>query len=66
MKLKQFNDHVAKFQNEETPKSYYEVGQNVSILDGPFMGLQGAIGHVDPRSPKIKSAGEYIWTRYSC
>ena len=46
--------HVEKFQNKETPKSYYEVGQNVSILDGPFMGLQGAIGHVDHDHQKLK------------
>lgn len=46
--------HVEKFQNKETPKSYYDVGQNVSILDGPFMGLQGAIGHVDHDHQKLK------------
>lgn len=46
--------HIEKFQNKETPKSYYEVGQNVSILDGPFMGLQGAIGHVDHDHQKLK------------
>mgnify|MGYP006077290693 FL=1 len=46
--------HVEKFQNKETPKSYYEVGQNVSVLDGPFVGLQGAIGQVDPDHQKLK------------
>ena len=46
--------HVEKFQNKEIPKSYYEPGQNVSILDGPFVGLQGAIGEVDSEHQKIK------------
>jgi len=46
--------HVEKFQNKETPKSFYEVGQNVSILDGPFIGLQGAIGEVDHNHQKLK------------
>ncbi len=46
--------HVEKFQNKETPKSYYTVGQSVSILDGPFIGLQGAIGHVDHENQKLK------------
>ena len=46
--------HVEKFQNKETPKSFYEVGQNVSILDGPFVGLQGAIGEVDHDHQKLK------------
>lgn len=46
--------HIEKFQNKETPKSYYDVGQNVAILDGPFVGLQGAIGEVDTEHQKIK------------
>ena len=46
--------HVEKFQNKETPKSHYEVGQDVSILDGPFVGLQGAIGYVDHDHQKLK------------
>ena len=46
--------HVEKFQNKETPKSYYDVGQNVSILDGPFVGLQGEIGEVDTEHQRVK------------
>lgn len=46
--------HIEKFQNKETPKSFYEIGQIVSILDGPFVGLQGAIGDVDHEHQKIK------------
>ena len=46
--------HVEKFQNKETPKSYYEIGQNVSILDGPFVGLQGSVGEVDIENQKLK------------
>ena len=46
--------HIEKFQNKEIPKSYYDVGQNVSILDGPFVGLQGEIGEVDTEHQKLK------------
>ena len=47
-------EHIAKFQNEEVPKSYYDIGQLVSILDGPFMGLQGSISEVDVEHQKLK------------
>jgi transcriptional antiterminator NusG len=47
-------EHIAKFQNEEVPKSYYDVGQQVTILDGPFVGLQGAISEVDTEHQKLK------------
>tara|TARA_A200000113_G_C8688467_1_gene297930 strand:- start:16 stop:615 length:600 start_codon:yes stop_codon:yes gene_type:complete len=47
-------EHIAKFQNEEVPKSYYDIGQQVSILDGPFVGLQGAISEVDTEHQKLK------------
>mgnify|MGYP001177159290 CR=1 FL=1 len=46
--------HVEKFQNKEVPKSYYAPGQLVSILDGPFVGLQGNIAEVDPEHQKLK------------
>ena len=47
-------EHISKYQNEEVPKSYYNIGQLVSILDGPFMGLQGAISYVDSEHQKLK------------
>jgi transcriptional antiterminator NusG len=47
-------EHIAKFQNKEVPKSYYDVGQQVTILDGPFVGLQGAISEVDIEHQKLK------------
>ena len=47
-------DHIAKYQNEEVPKSYYDVGQLVTILDGPFVGLQGSISEVDVEHQKLK------------
>ena len=47
-------EHIAKFQNEEVPKSYYDIGQIVSILDGPFMGLKGEISFVDSEQQKLK------------
>jgi len=47
-------DHIAKYQNEEVPKSYYDVGQLVTILDGPFVGLQGSISEVDTEHQKLK------------
>ena len=47
-------DHIAKYQNEEGPKSYYDVGQLVTILDGPFVGLQGSISEVDAEHQKLK------------
>ena len=47
-------EHIAKFQNEEVPKSYYDLGQQVTILDGPFVGLQGAISEVDTEHQKLK------------
>ena len=30
-------EHIAKYQNEEVPKSYYDVGQQVTILDAPLL-----------------------------
>ena len=47
-------EHIAKYQNEEVPKSYYDVGQLVTILDGPFVGLQGSISEVDAEHQKLK------------
>lgn len=47
-------EHIAKFQNKEVPKSYYDIGQQVTILDGPFVGLQGAISEVDTEHQKLK------------
>tara|TARA_B100001057_G_scaffold499578_1_gene610815 strand:+ start:3752 stop:4354 length:603 start_codon:yes stop_codon:yes gene_type:complete len=47
-------EHIAKYQNEEVPKSYYDVGQLVTILDGPFVGLQGSISEVDVEHQKLK------------
>ena len=46
--------HIEKFQNKEVPKSYFDIGQNVTILDGPFVGLQGAIADVDHEHQKLK------------
>ncbi len=46
--------HIEKFQNKEVPKSYYDVGQQVTILDGPFVGLQGGISEVDHAQQKLK------------
>jgi transcriptional antiterminator NusG len=59
VKLKQheidtIKSHIEKFQNKEIPKDYYDPGQNVTILDGPFLGLQGEIGSVDHDHQKIK------------
>ena len=59
VKLKQheidtIKSHIEKFQNKEIPKSYYGLGQNVTILDGPFVGLQGKISSVDLEHQKIK------------
>lgn len=47
-------EHIAKYQDEEVPKSYYDIGQQVSILDGPFVGLQGEISSVDSGNQKLK------------
>ena len=47
-------EHIAKYQNEEVPKSYYDVGQLVSILNGPFVGLQGEISEIDTDHQKLK------------
>lgn len=46
--------HMEKFQNKEVPKSYYDIGQNVTILEGPFVGLQGSISEVDHAQQKLK------------
>ena len=42
------------FQNKETPKSYFDVGQTISILDAPFIGLQGDVSEVDTENQKLK------------
>ena len=46
--------HVDNFQNKETPKSFFDVGQTISILDGPFIGLQGDVSEVDIENQKLK------------
>jgi transcriptional antiterminator NusG len=47
-------EHIAKFQNTEVPKSYFVIGQNVAILNGPFIGLQGSISELDEPHQKLK------------
>lgn len=47
-------EHIKKFQNKEVPKSYFTIGQQITILDGPFVGLQGAISEVDTENQKLK------------
>ena len=39
--------HIKSFETKEVPKSFYEVGQKVTILDGLFVGLHGEIGEAD-------------------
>ena len=46
--------HIEKFQSKEIPKSYYDVGQKVTILDGPFVGLHGEISEADLQTQKLK------------
>lgn len=45
--------HIQKFQSKEVPKSTYEVGQKVTILDGPFVGLHGEISVSDVEAQKV-------------
>tara|TARA_B100002019_G_scaffold208345_1_gene181056 strand:+ start:335 stop:925 length:591 start_codon:yes stop_codon:yes gene_type:complete len=45
--------HIEKFQSKEVPKSTYDVGQKVTILDGPFVGLHGEISSADTDAQKI-------------
>jgi transcriptional antiterminator NusG len=46
--------HIEKFQSKEVPKSYFDVGQKVTILDGPFVGLHGTIGEANADTQKLK------------
>lgn len=46
--------HIKSFETKEVPKSFYEPGQKVTILDGPFVGLHGEIGEADSVAQKIK------------
>ena len=46
--------HIEKFQSKEVPKSYFDVGQKVTILDGPFVGLHGEIGEANIETQKLK------------
>jgi transcriptional antiterminator NusG len=47
-------EHIAKYQDEEVPKSYYDVGQQVTILDGPFVGLNGEIASTNSVTQKLQ------------
>ena len=47
-------EHIAKYQDEEVPKSYYDVGQQVTILDGPFVGLHGEIASTNSATQKLQ------------
>lgn len=46
--------HIEKFTSKEVPKSYFNIGEMVTILDGPFVGLHGAVDHTDAENQKLK------------
>ena len=46
--------HIEKFQSKEVPKSYFDIGQKVTILDGPFVGLIGEISEANPKTQRLK------------
>jgi transcriptional antiterminator NusG len=52
--IDQIKSHIKSSESEEAPKSYYSVNEVVTILDGPFMGLNGAISEVDVNHQKLK------------
>jgi transcriptional antiterminator NusG len=48
--LNQIKDGEAK----PTPKVLFEEGEMVKIIDGPFSGFNGVVGHVNPVRGKVK------------
>lgn len=52
--IETIQSHIKKFETKEVPKSYYEPGQKVTILDGPFVGLHGEIESANPVTQKLK------------
>ena len=52
--IETIQSHIKKFEKKEVPKSYYDVGQMVTILDGPFVGLHGKIASANSVSQKIQ------------
>ena len=51
--IETIKSHIEKTENNIKPKSYYDIGQKVTILDGPFVGLVGEIGKVDAENQKV-------------
>ncbi len=45
---------VEESQGKEKPKIAYEVGEEVKIIDGPFVDLTGKIDEIDPEHGKLK------------
>lgn len=52
--IETIKSHIKKFETKEVPKSYYDIGQIVTILDGPFVGLHGEISEADAVTQKLK------------
>ena len=52
--IETIQSHIKKFETKEVPKSYYDVGQMVTILDGPFVGLHGEIASANPVTQKLQ------------
>ena len=45
---------ISESEDAERPKVQFAVGENVKIMDGPFMNFNGAIEEIDPERGKLK------------
>lgn len=46
--------HMEEAEGKEVPKVTYSVGEEVKIVDGPFLNLNGRIDEIDPERGKLK------------
>jgi len=51
--IETIQSHVKSLEEGTAPKSYYDLGQKVTILDGPFLGLVGEVSRVDAEHQKV-------------
>ena len=45
---------ISESEDAERPKVQFAVGENVKIMDGPFMNFNGAIEEIDPERGKLR------------
>lgn len=52
--IKQIKDHIKESEGKEIPKNKFQIGEQVTILDGPFINFQGPVLKIDNNTGTIQ------------